>query len=301
MADPQQQPNGAAPAPAGQSRPDELPAWLTKIPGVDVESIRNNKDLAEEIRGGWLRQDDYTRKTQEIAPYRKARERLGNRDLEQELSRLEQYDGWREQTYPAIEQRLQRLDQLEQQIAQASQQAQPQPGQRRGRVQMSPDDLFEQERLNNKVAELEQGFVESANQQWRDWYYTQEIPRLDRVSGNYLATVLGLMNVIWPQDKPSISALLRESVASQEPNMRRVAERIIQGATSVKQAGYDEGYQRGVKEAQDRLKGSQSPPPSGYGAPSWKRPPEAPRKGDRNGLRESVLREIEQKHGALPR
>src|SRR5882724_1896545 len=299
--DADQKPGG--PAPAAAQGQDELPEWLSKIPGVDVSAVKANKELVEQIRGGWLREQDYTKKTQEIAPLRKLKEKVGDRDLEAELNRLAQYDQWRESEYPKLEAQANRVAELER-VAQANDKQAPQSQGPKSDFSMSPDDFFEQERLTRKLGELEQHLDARHLKSTKEWYEKEELPRLDQVAGTYLGTALGLIRAIWPRNFAekgiTVDRLMKEAVASQDWDYPKLVQRLWAGQETVKKAGYDEGYQKALAEAKAASIRQASPPPPNYGSPTWRRPPGPsngkPSKGD---LFDSVMKDVTAKHGAL--
>jgi len=293
----------AGPAPAAAAGHDDLPEWLTKIPGVDVPAVKANKELVEQIRGGWLREKDYTQKSQEVASLRKVKEKLGDRDIEAELNRLAQWDQWQQSEYPKLEAQAARVADLER-IAREADKGPKAESQPRTGYKISTDDLFEQTRLDEAVRGLETGIEERAYTRTKKWYQDEELPRLDKVAAGMLQLPMGLIRTLWPKELTergvTVDRVLKEAVASQNFDYPKVVAGLMAGQETVKKEGYDEGYQKGLAESKAAGNGSASPAPPGYGSPTWRRPPDAMKKGDKGQLFESVMKDVQAKHGALP-
>jgi hypothetical protein len=291
-------PNGA------QGTSDDLPEWLSSIPGVDMDKVRADKDLTTKIKGYGLREADYTKKNQEIAPLRKLRERLGDSvDLEKELDRVYSRDGWLAQNWPGVEARLNRLDQLEAEMAKR-------PAQSNGADHAAPtnrrittDDLFEQDRLDAALSRWETGLTDG----FKNWYQNEEIPRLDRQANHYLNTVMSALTAIWPKDMTekgvTLQRLLKENaLAGGRQTMTQLAADLMNGTAANESSAEQRGYERAKRELEEERKANGTPPPPGLGpAPTWRRPDAPVKKGDRSAMFESVMADVERKHGALPR
>lgn len=273
--------NGAA------DQGSDLPAWLTKL----------SPEEQEDAKGHLLRQADYTKKTQEVASLRQLKEKYPDRDLSQDVENLSRWENWRRTDWPTIEQKLARLDELEAASKRAPAESKSDEGRRGYRA--TPEDFYEQERLDRTLTELENGFTERATGRVKEWYEKEELPRIDRLASNYLNTMVGLLRVAWPKDAPPIADLLREAGASQQGDFLKVAEKLREQGTKLKTAGFDEGYQKGLEEGKKAGGGPPAPPPRGVGAPNWRKPPEAKRPS-REDLFQDVLRDVETRRGPLP-
>lgn len=278
---------GGSGTPSAQETQEELPSWLQYIP----EGER------EDAKGHILRQRDYTKKTQEIAPLRKIKEQYGDRDLEKEIRELDEWRQWRRTSWPGIEQRMTKLDDLETLDRQADKSPASDARPNSKIRKFTPDDFLEQDRLETALDDLEERAAGRAMERWTTTYQQQELPRLDRVAQNYLNTVVELLRVVWPKDTPSIDEVLRYSVASQDRNFLKVIDNMRAGREVVKKEGYDDGYSRGLKEGEEKSR--HSAPPAGGSVPAWKRPVGSARK-DRSSLFNDVMKDVESRKGSLP-
>jgi hypothetical protein len=278
------QPGGT---PAGAPAAPTYGEWFQKLP----EPIRGQipPETLKEINEGWLRQQDYTKKTQEIADLRKV---AGDRDLKKELDELEQWRGWRTQHWPSIEARLKASDKPTGGAGKDGGGGKPTPR----LFKATPDDFYDQDKLDTTLSQLEQQFAGSATQAFQSWYQEKELPRLDKVVESYVNWFTGLFELIWPADKlPPIKELLREAVARGELDAPKIAKEL---GTKRKETE-DAAYQRGLEEG--RRAAGQTPPspaPPGAGMPSWS-PPKGAAKTE-EAMFSEVMEEVSKRHGPLP-
>jgi hypothetical protein len=241
----------------------------------------------EDAKGHLLRHKDYTVKTQSLAEERRQRER--------DLIELEQWRGWRRGAGSQVEQQLEELERLKQQV---ERQPAAEPGTYKPsgrRYDATPEDFFEAERLHKTLDGLEEGFLARASERWKQDYEQHELPRIDRLAGNYVNTVVGLLELIWPENQPKIPDLLRQAAASQNKDLRAVAKQIIDSRDGQKKAGFEEGYERAKKEMSQHA----PPAPSGAQMPVWRRPAPTGRKQGADLFNE-VMSDVQNRRGALP-
>jgi hypothetical protein len=280
---------------AGTQGQSDLPDWLTKLPDDVRGRITGDSALLDDVKKGWLRERDYTQKTQELAEKRK---KWGDRDPEAEIAELEQWRGWRQNQWQGIEQKLQRLDELERQGQQRPREVLPSDAE-----YPTPEDFIEQDRLRRTV----DGLYGKTMERVQKWHEQEIAPRYQKMADGYVNTLVGLQRILWEAAKtgdpeklrqlPDMMEVLREAQATQDGDWVRVANNISQRKGSFKKEGFDEGYERGKKEALDAARAQQSPPPPGTSMPAW-RPPQGSRsKQSRDERFMDVYNDVSKKHG----
>ena len=282
-------PGASGNGPQGQS---DLPDWLTKLPEDVRGRITGDQALLDDVKKGWLRERDYTQKTQELA---EARKKYKDRDLDADIAEVDEWRRWRQTQWNGIEQKLSRLDELEKQ------------GQQQPRREVlpsdaeypSPEDFLEQDRLRRAVDSLE-----GRQRKWvTEWHEKEIAPRYQKMADGYVNTLVGIQRVMWEaarksgMDLPDMMDLLREAQVTQDGDWVRVAHNLAERKGSFKKEGFDEGYERGKKEAQDAIRAQQSPPPPGTSMPSWKPPQGNRTKQTRDERFADVYNEVSKRRG----
>lgn len=309
---------------------EEHPAWLKTLLGKSDEQLRalgiSEQDL-EDAEKGWLRESDYTTKTQAVAAVKKVMDANPGMNWEEAV----QAYNWAKTEWPKWQRSHQ---ELEGQVRTLSSAPKATPASasdtprtfKRGKVvsEITAEDLYETSKLRERFGDLENEVIGSAvdaafTRVKDDWYTKEEMPRLDKVAAGYLGTVINLMRPIWRQtfgDKgPDIDTLLREAAAQQNPDLVAVFDGLLKKTATTTETGFNDGFKKGEQEAEKRLREQFGLPKEGGPAtngsagttgplsgttPAWKAPE---RKGPltRDQLAAAVLGTVEKKHGPLPR
>jgi hypothetical protein len=281
------------PTPQPGSAGQEWGEWYQKVP----EPLRAQipPEVLKEIQGGYMRDADYRKKTTELAETRKKYE---GRDLDKELGELDQWRGWRKAHWPVVEAKLKEAEER----LKGGQPGQPgRDGRANGQPgpvlwgQVTPDDFFEQDRLRQTLGQMEQSFAGAATGAFQRWYQEQEIPRLDKTIQGYVQFYNGLLEMLWPKDKPAFKDVVKEYIAR---GGEHDFAKIVSEMGSRRSEYEDAGYQRGLEEGKRLAGAAASPPPPATGAPAWAPPGGGAR--DEAALFQDVMAEVSKRHGPLP-
>lgn len=268
------------------TKDDELPAWLKKLLDAKPEARTalglDDKDL-EDARGGYLRQDDYTKKTQEVAELRKIMEDNPGINAREAFTELKQLKGWVTTEWPQWQRNF---TNLQEQVKTRPQAQSGNGGGAEHRWQgATVEDLYETERLQrvfgNLIHETDQR-IEAAITKHRDeWYRKEELPRMDKVAQGYMQTLINLMKVGWPSDKPDLDTLLREAAAQQNTDFSALATALTSTRSKSREDIEAEVRAKIEQENKDRAAANPGAPasgptgPLGGGTPTWKAPEKA--------------------------
>ena len=305
-------PNQPGATPEGTQGQD-LPTWLKKLETAEARQRAGWTDAEyEDAKKGYMLHADYSRKLNEVEPLRTVQEKYKGKDLAKEMARLDTWDQWHRDKWPKFESDYERM---QRQLAEAEKGgSQPAAGSegrapRKPRTySATPDDFYETERLHTVLGDLEEQIHGRAVESTKKYYDETVLPQVNDLAGRYLDTVLNLIKPLWSRqfkdEQISVVDVLREAGVRGEKDLEKVVAQLIETRAGTKEGGFKEGYEKGVKEAEERLKaaggGGASPPsgPSGGVVPSWKPTAGAPK--TREGALEAVMQRVTAKHGALP-
>lgn len=299
---------------------DEHPAFLKKLlemPDDQRTALGYTDEMLEDAEKGWLRESDYTKKTQEVAAVKKIMDANPGISLETAVETLK----WAQSDWPRWKQRYDEMERAAKTPAPAA--PAPSNGARRGKWvnEIAVEDFYETARLREKFAQLEEEWMPAARDAAakyirEEWYDKEERPRLDKLAGGYTSTVINLLKAIWPSDKPSIESVLKEAAVRGTPDLVAVYNDLVTKGTETREGGFNEGYKKAREESEVEFRKkynipeSTTPPPAatppsatgplGGTQPTWKKPETVAPKGAADRFA-AVMQKVEAKHGPLPR
>lgn len=313
----------------------EFPKWLQRLVAMNDEQLKAQgwtRDEVEDAKGGYLRQADYTKKTQEIAPLRAVIEKHGAANVDWE--KAAEWYGWGANEWPkfkaAYEQREQELTALRTEL----------DGIRRGgngngagagnggvRIgsrswKTSMDDVF------TNTQRLYEGFNEVADTvlqevdgrvggRLKEWWEKETAPLVQGTADRYMATALELVRPLWEMQLKdsglSFDDIMKAAAASGTRDFGKVLASERERIATLKRQGFDEGHARGIEESRGagagngagggqggNGNGTRSEPtgPTGGSQPFWKPAPDgAARPKTRDELFNKVVTNVQEKRG----
>jgi hypothetical protein len=300
---------------------DKYPAWLQKLIDLKPE---------QQTAIGWTAQDieaaksehmmdaDYRQKTQEVSKLRKIMEANPDLDPEAAIAELNQWRGWRQDKWPAIQQEMAEAERLKGELADLKK-ASP-----NGTVPVvdgtwgvTAEDFYETNRLWGALGKLEGRFTDKAVAATKDWYTKEVTPNIENLAAQYLGSVMGPVGLLWEKliEAKLMPAVPLEDVfkeiavqgADKRVKFKDVYGGIATKGTETKTAGYDEGYKKAKEDlaAEAAKVGTSAVPPNersgpaGGNLPKWT-PPPAGTKMTREDRMNSVISEVTTRKGPLP-
>src|SRR5262245_3475819 len=87
----------------------ELPAWLKKLTDLGPDKLKElgfGDDDLKAANDGWLRQEDYTTKTQAVAKLKAFQDKYPNVDVEAAVDALKKWNTWGQEKWPQVQKDL---------------------------------------------------------------------------------------------------------------------------------------------------------------------------------------------------
>lgn len=299
---------------------DKFPAWLQKLIDLKPEqatAIGWTAQDIEQAKSEHMMQSDYQKKTQEVAKLRKIMEANPDLDPEAAINELNQWRGWREDKWPAIQQEIAEAERIKAELADLRKGSSGAVPPVDGTWGVTAEDFYETQKLWGALGKLEERFTGKSMAATKAWYEKEIAPTWENTAASYLGSVLGPIELLWEK-------MVEAKILPAIPMTDVFKEMAVQGAdkkvkfkdvyggmatrgTETKKAGYDEGYEKGKAEAvaEAAKAGTSAVPaaersgPSGGSIPKWTPPPNGT-KLTREARMNSVIAEVTTRKGPLP-
>ena len=299
--------------PAGQGDQEQIPPYLKRLVDMPVEQRRQLGWTDEELddaKRGYMQQSDYTRKTQQLAAYRKVVDRYKPEELEEGLQELDRWRNWRRGDGSNLESEREELADLRRRLAASHETKTPDTTVRR--YEVSAEDLYDNEKMHAALGRLEDGFQTRALDATKKWWQTEAGTAVEKMAENYAATILNLMRPMWDrvmkETGVTIPELLKQTAARGGRDPGAVLDEMMRSATTSREGSFKEGYERGAKEAEERMKTSPNggattttpTGPVGGSLPPWKSSTTTGAPKSYEDRMNAVLKEVIGRKGPLP-
>lgn len=289
-----------------------FPSWLKKLVKLSPQGREaagyTDEDLEQAAKAYHL-DKDYTQKSQRVAAVAKFLDANPDANVEEAWDELSRWRQWGQKDWPEFKRQYNDLKEKGGASVATSGNGNGTPGgsKRRWRDAEAAD-LYETTRLREVFEDLETSASDRGVKAVKDWYQGEEVPRLDKVAGGYLDTVVDLLDFVQQENlrlrqDPSytpmpIRDVLKEAAARGEKDFRKIAKAVHEERGAVKQTGYDEGYTKGVEEGKKAAPSAEGPSgPVGGGQPPWRPAPADQKPKTRHERAEAVIATVEKKYG----
>ena len=289
-----------------------FPAWLQKLVKLSPQAREaagyTDEDLEQAAKAYHL-DKDYTQTKQRFAGITKFLEANPDANVEEAWEELNRWRAWGQKDWPEFKRQFSDLQTKAAAPAATNGDGNRATTTKRRWRDAEAADLYETARLREVFEDLENGAVERAVKAVReDWYQKEEVPRLDKMAGGYLQTVVDLVDFAQqeaikaardPNYNPlPISDILKEAAARGEKDFRKVATAVGTERGTLKKTGFDEGYAKGIEEGKKAAASPEGPSgPMGGGQPAWRPAPSDQKPKTREERAQAVIATVEKKHG----
>lgn len=290
-----------------------FPPWLQKLVKLSPEGRTaagyTDEDIDQAAKAYHL-DKDYTQTKQKFAGIAKFVEANPDANVEEAWAELNTWREWGKKDWPEFKRQFSDLQTRAAAAAAPGDGGVANPGgtKRRWRDAEAAD-LYETARLREVFEDLETSASDRAVKAIKeDWYQKEEVPRLDKLAGGYLSTVVDLVTFVQQETLRAardatytpvpISDVLKEAAARGERDFSKVAKALGDERGTVRKTGYDEGYQKGIEEGKKAGGPGEGPSgPMGAAQPPWKPAPADQKPKTREDRAAAVIQTVEKKHG----
>jgi hypothetical protein len=287
------------------SQDDDLPPYLKKLQANKARwaELGITDEDFEDGRKGYLREKDYTQKSQRVAKLERFLQDHPDADAEEAWAELNQWRTWRNNEWPKFQNEY---DSLKKQAATAAERGggEDRTPRTAGKWSASGEDVYQTEKLWAAFDEVQGRSVSEVKQ----WWEKDERPKFEQYGNRLGQQVLDAsFRLTKFARNPEFAELdldevVKESAATGEGDLTKVGRKLLDRRKETTKTGYDAGYQKAKEEAQEEKKaggGSDNGPsgPIGGASPAWKPPPSEARPKTRDERFANVLGAVEKKHG----
>jgi hypothetical protein len=296
---------------------DTQPGWLTKLLAAKPEvlaSVGLSAEEVEDAKKGYMRDADYTQKSQEVAKLRKIMEANPGLDPEAAIQELNSWRGWRETKWPAIQQELAVAETLKAELDGLKKRGNGSEPVVDGSWGVTAEDFYETQKLWGALGKLEGRFIDKAAASRKEWYEKEVAPAWESTAAQYLGSVLGPMELLWEKmveakilPAVSMTDVFKEMAvqgADKKVKFKDVYGTLSTRGAETKESGFKDGYEKGkadaaAEAAKAGTSAAERSGPVGATTPKWT-PPPAGTKLTREDRMNSVIAEVTTRKGPLP-